>query len=230
MKKKDEDKGISFFSFKVLLPTMILTGSAIGSFYIYRLYFRRIPISRKIPESFYRKRSMLGRVISVGDGDNFHFYHTPGGIFAGWGWLRHAPPVNARKMNGHTIHVRLNGVDAPEGAHFGRPAQKWCDEALQWLRSYILGRKVRIKPLAMDQYQRTVAEAIIWTWTGSRNVSAEMLKNGWGVVYEAKTGAEFNGKEEWFRKLEAVSRKKKIGMFQDGEKLVTPGQYKKQYK
>lgn len=42
------------------------------------------------PGSF-RKRSIFGQVTRVGDGDNFHLYHTPGGRLTGWGWLRKVP-------------------------------------------------------------------------------------------------------------------------------------------
>lgn len=213
---------------QVILPSSILTSSILGGFFIYRKYLRRIPNSRKIPDYFFKSKKMVGKVTSVGDADNFHFYHTPGGIFTGWGWLRHSPKVNQRKIGGQTIHIRLCGIDAPEGAHFGKPAQKWSDEALLWLRNTILGRRIVVMPLAPDQYGRTVGDATIWTWTGRKNVSAEMLRNGWAMVYEGKVGSEFNGHEELFRKLEAESKRKRIGMFQS-KHYITPGEYKKMH-
>jgi hypothetical protein len=30
---------------------------------------------------------LFGTVTRVGDADNFHLFHTPGGRLAGWGWL-----------------------------------------------------------------------------------------------------------------------------------------------
>ncbi|CAN6654314.1 hypothetical protein TRVA0_027S00716 [Trichomonascus vanleenenianus] len=233
----DEGKGLKLGSFltpEVLVPTGLLTGTFIGSFYLYRSLFRRVPNASKLPESFFKRRTMLGRVTSVGDADNFHFYHTPGGVFGGWGWLRRAPEVTKLKrgeLTGKTIHIRLNGIDAPECAHFGRPAQPFSGEALEWLRGYIYNRRIRIKPLARDQYSRIVASAEIWTWTGRKDVSVEMVRNGWAMVYEGKTGSEFDGNEELLRRLEQAARKKRIGMFQKGAgKLVTPGQYKKMYR
>ncbi|ANB13178.1 Lcl3p [Sugiyamaella lignohabitans] len=221
---------VSFLSSQVLIPTTILCSTFGLGFYVYRSYLRRIPNSHKIPQSFFRKRSLYGFVTSVGDADNFHFYHTPGGIIGGWGWLRHAPKVNSRGLKGQTIHVRLCGVDAPEAAHFGKPAQPYSAEALDWLRGYVLGRHVRVMPLVNDQYGRTVGQASLWKWNGRRNVSKEMLRQGWAVVYEAKQGAEFNGQEAAFRKLEQASKNRKIGMFRKGTKsLVTPGEYKKKY-
>jgi endonuclease YncB( thermonuclease family) len=218
----------SFRSYETIISSTVICTTFIGGFYIYRAYFRRIPSANRIPDYFLRKRSMLGKVTSVGDADNFHFYHTPGGVFGGWGWLRHAPDINSRGLKDQTIHVRLCGVDAPEGAHFGKPAQMYSEESLEWLRSYILGRKVRIIPLARDQYQRVVSQATVWKLTGRKNISKEMLRNGWAVVYESRSGAEFNGYEEEFRYLELQSRRKKIGIFQKGIKhFVSPGEYKK---
>lgn len=63
----------------------------VGAFYIYYNFFRRIPSASYIRPSFFRKRSLFGRVTRVGDGDGFHLYHTPGGKFVGWGWLRKVP-------------------------------------------------------------------------------------------------------------------------------------------
>lgn len=225
-REKDRDK---HFTASVLLTSTLLCAGFIGGYSFYRSYLRRFPDTARLPSRMLRQRTLLGKVTSVGDADNFHFFHTPGGLWAGWGWLRKPPQTNVRGLKGKTIHVRLCGVDAPEGAHFGRPSQPYSDEALQWLRSYILGRRVRIRPLSKDQYSRTVAEAIVWKWTGRKNVSKEMVRNGWAVVYEGKTGAEFNGNEETFRKLEAAARKKRLGIFKKGAKIETPGEYKRKY-
>ncbi len=227
-----ESKGLtsSFYDPSTIIATSILTASVLGGFYIYKMYLRRIAESRKLPLSFMRHRTMLGYVTSVGDGDNFHFYHTPGGILAGWYWLRPVPKVNQRGLGKQTLHVRLCGVDAPERSHFGKPAQKWGDEALAWLRSYVLGRRVRVKPLSIDQYNRVVGKVTILKWNGRRDISAEMIRQGWGVVYEGKKTAEFDGNEHKYRRLEVKAKKKKLGIWQQGvKKVVTPGTYKRKY-
>lgn len=230
--KKDIQDGArpSIFSLNVLVPTVALTSTFLAGFYIYREYLRRIPTSVRLPDKLLKRRTLLGYVTSVGDPDNFRFYHTPGGRLAGWGWLRPVPSPNPRGLAQQTLHVRLNGVDAPECAHFGKPAQPYSDDALAWLRGYVLGKRVRILPLSKDQYQRTVCEAKIWTWTGRKNISAEMLRNGWATIYEAKTGAEFNGNKDYFLALEAEAKRKRKGIFQKGVKnLVTPREYKQKY-
>lgn len=72
---------------RTVIPTVLLTGTALLSARFYRSFLRRIPQAINIQPGFWRRRSLLGRVTSVGDGDNFRLFHTPGGRLAGWGWL-----------------------------------------------------------------------------------------------------------------------------------------------
>lgn len=217
------------FTLQSLFWNGVFCTSVLGSVVVWRRFLRRIPTAADVPDSILKKRTLLGYVVSVGDADNFRFFHTPGGYLAGWGWLRATPKVNERGITDQTIMVRLDGVDAPELAHFGKPAQRFSGEALAWLRGYVLGRRVRIVPLAKDQYQRLLAEARVWKWNGRRNVSRDMLRAGWCTVYEGKTGAEFNGLETQFRLLEQQARRKKIGIWSN-KHLETPAEYKRKYR
>ncbi|ONH65735.1 putative endonuclease LCL3 [Cyberlindnera fabianii] len=213
----------------VLLVSAALTSAILGSYKLYTVFLRPIQHVTHINQRAFRSQWLHGKVTSVGDGDNFHFFHTPGGIIGGWGWLRQLPRVNQRGLRHKTLHVRLCGIDAPERAHFGKPAQPYGDEAMAWLRSFILGRNIRVKPLSLDQYGRVVGKAMVRGWFGWKDVSQEMLKAGWCIVYEGKSSAEFDGCEELYRMEEAKSRKAKRGMFQ--KKVVqTPGQYKREHK
>ncbi len=233
----------------------------------YQSYLRRIPAVDHIAPGFYRRRSLFGKVTSVGDGDGFHLFHTPGGRLAGWGWLRRVPKdkkkLKGKTVSHHTPHplhihstpttnnhnpnhfpttqlsIRLAGVDAPEGAHFGRPAQPFAAEALSFLETYLRGARVRTFLHRRDQYERVVATAYVrkWPWFFlRRDVGLELLRRGLAVTYEGKTGAEFGGKriEERYRAAEALARKKGKGMW-EGEKkseevLETPGEFKKRMK
>lgn len=203
----------------------------LGSYSLYSRYFKRIKKATEIPSNCFHRKFLYGKVTSVGDGDNFHFYHLPGGVLAGWGWLRKVPEINKfKELKGKTIAVRICGADAPERAHFGRPKQPFGDEALYWLRNYILGRWVYIKPLHVDQYQRVVAKVLVLKWTGFKDVSEEMIKCGLATVYEAKAGAEFDGKEKLYRKRQAKAQKKKLGIWSLNKKdLLTPREYKNKY-
>lgn len=72
---------------RTVVPTVLLTTTILVSVRLYRSYLRRIPEATYIRPGFFRKRSLFGTVTRVGDADNFHLFHTPGGRIAGWGWL-----------------------------------------------------------------------------------------------------------------------------------------------
>ncbi|CRK37218.1 hypothetical protein BN1723_004276 [Verticillium longisporum] len=99
-------------------PVFLTAVGSLAAFMFYQSYLRRFAGAASIQENFFRKRSLLGRVTSVGDGDGFHLYHTPGGKLAGWGWFRKIPEGRSN-LKGETISIRLAGIDAPEGPHFG---------------------------------------------------------------------------------------------------------------
>ncbi|KAJ8103204.1 hypothetical protein POJ06DRAFT_65370 [Lipomyces tetrasporus] len=261
---------IPFFSLETFLESCALTGTVLvcGGFYF--RYLRRFQNALSIPQSFYtRGRTLSGRVVFVGDGDNFRLYHTPGGIFAGWDWLRRVPyeqywrpntstvkhrlfetgtpPLRARstdrqvqpqrlqqprprqrKLADETIHVRLCGIDAPECKSYGRPGQPFGPESRDWLRAYLLGRKVRIRLYSIDQYQRAVAKATVRSWTGPKDVSSEMLRAGLAVVYESKFQAAFGSSKEIYQREEQYARDHKNGMWKYGRTLSeSPAEYKK---
>lgn len=227
MSDEKNDTPVSILHPKVLLLSAGLTAGAILSYKMYTRYVRRIRTYLDLtPDILDRQRKLYGRVTRVGDGDNFRFYHTPGGVFLGWGWARHVP-MSRSALKDETLMIRLCGVDAPEAAHFGKPAQPYSAEALHWLQNYVNGRSVSITPFSIDQYKRVVARAQVWKWTGKKDVSAEMLRNGLGVVYESSYGAEFGNNESWYRKLEAAAKKKKRGLWSLGKKMVTPGEFKR---
>jgi len=165
-------------------------------------------------------------VTRVGDADNFHMYHQPGGKLLGWGWLRRIP--QKKDLKDKTIHVRLAGVDAPEGAHFGKSAQPYSAEALAWLRSYILDRPVRAYIYKRDQYERVVATVYVRRFLFRKDVGKEMLKAGLATVYEAKMGAEFGDFESKYRQAEEEAKKRKLGMWceKNRKNYESPRDYK----
>lgn len=222
---------VTLYNPLVLLYGLGTSISIIGGYTLYSKYFKRIQTAVDIPRNYLKTRWLYGKVTSVGDGDNFRFYHLPGGIFAGWGWLRKVPQVNKfKEVRGETISVRICGADAPERSHFGKPAQPYSEEALQWLRKYVLGRWLYIKPLSIDQYQRCVARVLVLKWTGFKDVSEEMIKAGLATVYEAKSGTEFDEREHIYRKSETKAKRKKKGMWSiDKKKFLTPREYKNKY-
>ncbi|KAM0283644.1 hypothetical protein ACHAQH_002423 [Verticillium albo-atrum] len=193
-------------------PVFLTAVGSLGAFMFYQTYLRRFAGAGSIQENFFRRRSLLGRVTSVGDGDGFHLYHTPGGKLAGWGWLRKIPEGRTN-LKGETISIRLAGIDAPEGPHFGRPGQPFAAEAQAHLSSYILHRRVRVHPHKRDQYNRIVATASIRPSLFKKDVGLEMLKQGLATTYEAKSGVEWGGKESVYRAAEAKAKAKKLGLW-----------------
>ncbi|KAK9368379.1 hypothetical protein V1509DRAFT_623901 [Lipomyces kononenkoae] len=268
---------IPLFSLETILESSMLTGTVLLCYAFYSRYLRRFPTALSIPQSLYAQgRTLSGRVVFVGDGDNFRLYHTPGGVFAGWDWLRQVPyehywypstsvmhrfrlrwiplprkptppderqtqqqqprlrllqrpqPRRPRKLSAETIHVRLCGIDAPECKSYGKSGQPFGPESRDWLRQYLLGRKVKIRLFSLDQYQRAVAKVTIRSWTGRKDVSSEMLRAGWAIVYESKFQAAFGTTKEMYQREEQYARANKNGMWKYGESLVeSPAEYKK---
>lgn len=82
---------IQFTEARNVIPIALITGGILLSVRIHRKYLRRIPEAIDISTKLLKRGSIFGRVTSVGDGDNFRIYHTPGGKLAGWDWLRKIP-------------------------------------------------------------------------------------------------------------------------------------------
>ncbi|TGO53797.1 hypothetical protein BOTNAR_0285g00020 [Botryotinia narcissicola] len=213
---------------RTLIPTILLTTTILVSTRFYRSYLRRIPEAAYIRPGFFRKRSLFGTVTRVGDADNFHLFHTPGGRLAGWGWMPGRKKLpEGKDLKNKTIHVRIAGVDAPEGAHFGKPAQPFSAEALIWLREYIQNRRVRAYIYKRDQYDRVVATVWVRRFLVRKDVGREMLRAGMATVYEAKMGAEFGDFEAQYRAIEEEAKRKKLGMWSGKKKdYESPRDYK----
>ncbi|KAF9084159.1 putative endonuclease lcl3 [Mortierella sp. AD031] len=214
-------------------PYLIATavfGISTAAVLFYRNRLRRIPSAAYLTPNMLKGRKILkGKVTSVGDSDNFRFYHTPGGIWAGWGWLRHVPS-GTKALKDKTLHIRIAGVDAPEGAHFGMPAQPFSAESLAWLRKELLGKTVTVQPYAKDRYERVVSMA----WYPSflpflpmKNVSKEMLKIGYGQIYR-QAGSQYGGLLKEFERIEKKAKKNKVGIWSQ-ETMVSAADHKKQY-
>ena len=133
---------------------------------------------------------------------------------------------------GEKISIRIAGIDAPEGAHFGLPAQPYSKEALDWLTAYILHRRVRVYVYKKDQYDRAVATVYVRRWLLRRDVGYRMLKLGLATVYEAKTGVEFGpGLEEKYRRAERLAKTTRKGLWGGAKKkdFESPRDYKTKY-
>jgi len=209
--------------------------STIGTVFVYRRFFRRIRNGDWItPDVFAKKRWIKGVVTTVGDADNFRLYHTPG---FGWRWpikFRRIPSTT-KDLKDETIHIRIGGVDAPEAAHFGRPAQPYAPEALAWLKNAIEGKTLYCQLMRRDQYSRIVAVVeqkplfLPGFLASGKSLSLEMLKAGWVTTYE-QAGAEYGewGKDEFLR-VEAEAKAARRGMWKLGTSGEKPSEYKRRH-
>lgn len=219
------------------MAASVMTAAVLSSRYIYVKYLRRIPNATAIRPSFWRRRSLFGRVTSVGDGDGLRLFHTPGGRLAGWGWFPgRRIPHTPKELKDQTISIRLAGVDAPEMAHFGKTAQPGSTEAFEYLTALVAKRRVRVYLHKKDQYERAVATVYVrrppFLWR--TDVSLQLLRLGLATVYEGKTGAEFGGDamEEKYRKMEQRARLWRRGIWgslgKEGDKpRESPMEFKK---
>ncbi|KIO30478.1 hypothetical protein M407DRAFT_69214 [Tulasnella calospora MUT 4182] len=211
-----------------------LLGSAgtFGLITVRRRFLKRIPNSDHVPPNAFEKRRWVKVDSSVGDGDNFRLYHTPG-LFWRWPIKLRRVPTETKALKDQTLHIRMAGVDAPEAAHFGKPGQPGAEEARLWLENKILGRRLWCQLVYRDQYKRTVAVPYVpyplipyWISRG-RNLSLLMLSSGWASVYE-QANAEYGqaGKEAHHR-VEEQAKKARRGMWAQGTNIELPGQFKK---
>ena len=207
----------NYTSPQTITACIITSAATLALARLYKTYLRRIPTVDYLKPGLFRRRSLYGYVTSVGDGDNFRLYHTPGGRLMGWGWLpgRRVKTFERKEVKDRTVHVRIAGVDAPELAHFGRPAQPHGQEALEWLKSFIQHRNVRAYPYRRDQYDRVVCTVYRRRFGFFQSdVGLNMLKRGLATVYEAKFGSEFGGKEQQYKDAEALAKSRKLGMWE----------------
>ncbi|KAK5689749.1 putative endonuclease lcl3 [Elasticomyces elasticus] len=208
---------------------------------LYKRFIRRIPTHEYLRPTDFRKRTFYGYVPSVGDGDNFHFFHTPGGRWAGWGWRSGKEVQNFSKVQireAGTIHLRLAAIDAPEMSHFGKPEQPFAPEALAALRELVLEKYVRVQFLRRDQYDRVVGLAWVYKWGfWKTDVCMVMLKTGMAGMYEGSYKVEWGDDEEGYRAAEKKAKERGVGMWQapglvermlgvEAKSLETPREYK----
>jgi endonuclease YncB( thermonuclease family) len=199
-------QALPIYAPEIVVPTVVLTATLLALHTFYRHRLRRISTVPQLPPSFLPShRSLFGTAVSVGDADNFRLFHTPGGRLLGWGWFRPIPSTRKDLTKAGTIHIRLAGIDAPECAHFGNPAQPYSSEAQTWLTNYVLGKRLRVTLLARDRYERVVCSVKIWKWGIQKNVSLEMVKAGWAEVY-VNHGAEYGGIEMELKKALDVAK------------------------
>lgn len=104
-----------------------------------------------VPLSYFREKVVLtGEISRVIDGDTVKFFH--------WSFLDgivgHFGEIKTRD----TMTVRLAGVDTPEKATSLSTGQPFSIEARDYLVDKLLGKRVSLKLLSRDRYNRILGE------------------------------------------------------------------------
>lgn len=189
----------------ILIPSLIYLAYKL----FYTSFYRYIHYSQ-IPRNGF---TFKGIVNKVGDGDGFKVVHIP------------ALRSNSTK-NIPSLSVRLAAIDAPEVRYFDRPDQPFAQEARLFLKKMIFGKKVYVKAIKLDLYNRILAIVYVrkslFQW---KIVNLEMIKAGLACVYESSY-TTFGGMENIFRREQEIAKYHKRGMWKDSS-VILPMEFKK---
>lgn len=185
-----------------------------------------------VPNDLFKANAKISaKVVKVSDGDTFRVRHT-GGVLPTMPRHLSKAEGGSKKLSESTLQIRIAAVDCPETAKFGSSGQAFGDEATRFVEDTIGGKKVTIKLLARDQYQRAVSTV---TYRGGplgmvkKDLSEELLKLGLAQVYR-QGGAQYDGSIDRWDKLESKAQQQKVGIWKGGKKAVDPAAYKKALK
>jgi endonuclease YncB( thermonuclease family) len=126
---------------------------------------------------------------------------------------------------GIEVTVRLVGIDAPKTSKKkNQPGQPFSQRAKIHLQKLVLDKTVEIEGYGLDRYSRFLGVVFI----DGKNVNLEMVKEGLAEVYRGKPPAGFDSQP--YRKAEQEARKNKHGMWSQGDKYISPKDWRKQQK
>jgi micrococcal nuclease len=120
------------------------------------------------------------------------------------------------------ITIRLVGIDAPELSNKKRKdGQPFSRQSTQHLVGLVLNKTVDIKSYGPDRYGRTLGEVFL----DGNNINIEMVKSGLAEVYRGTPAKGQNMDPYW--KAEEEAKKAGKGMWVQGNKYVSPREYRK---
>jgi endonuclease YncB( thermonuclease family) len=136
-------------------------------------------------------RTVTGTVTKVSDGDTIHV----------------TTPEKTK------LRVRVYGIDAPETpkinqrtGRVNKPGQPYGEESWKALEGKIMGKKIKLDIMDIDQYKRMVG--IIWI--GSRNINLEMVQEGYAEAYVEYLREPYKGQ---FLQAQQEARSAKRGIW-----------------
>lgn len=118
--------------------------------------------------------------------------------------VRDGDTVDVVDAAGETIRIRLHGIDAPEhGQRFNR-------ESAAYVKGVVGGRKVRIRRVDVDQFERLIGEI----WLGDQRVNGEIVRAGFAWHYR-----QYAGDDSELAQAEAEARHQGRGLWADDRPL-----------
>mmetsp|Transcript_619 Transcript_619/g.1256 ORF Transcript_619/g.1256 Transcript_619/m.1256 type:complete len:289 (-) Transcript_619:3116-3982(-) len=232
--KWDEWGGLSMaerYRLQGAVATLAALGCVVGVVGVWRMGWCRFRTAEDIPQGWIRRQATLrGRVVRVGDGDNFRMIHLP--------WIRRwvhrgSNSSLVRSANAEqSIHIRLAGVDAPECSHFGLAGQPFGPDARRWLHDFLDKRWVSVVLHERDQYRRIVGTAYVRPRGGifRQNVSVALVRAGYAVVFRGPQ-AQYGGALRALEVAERQAKRRAIGMWVRGpESVENPQTFKRHAK
>jgi endonuclease YncB( thermonuclease family) len=139
-----------------------------------------------------QENSYVGQTIDVSDGDTI--------------------TVKSEKYG--VVKIRLYGVDCPEAF------QVHGENAKQYTIAKSLHKRVRITPIDIDDYGRTVAVVMV----NGENLNEKIIAGGNGWVFRKYCHSEFC--ESWL-KIEELARNSRLGLWQH-KNPIPPWEWREQ--
>ena len=114
---------------------------------------------------------------------------------------------DGRPLSG--ARVRLLGVDTPEAAREGRPAECWAVEATEFTRGALDGRRARLVFDAASRVRDRFDRLLAYVEVGARDHNAALVREGHATTYRDATYAE----RARYLALEAEARANRRGQW-----------------
>ena len=132
--------------------------------------------------------------------------------------------VKAKSLS-KEITIRLVGIDAPEiSGKKNQPGQPYSRKARDYLNHLVLNKMVKIEEYGQDRYRRTLAVIYV----GDMNVNLRMVQVGLAEAYKGPPVKGFNPNP--YRYAEDKARYEGINMWSQGDKYISPKEWRKQQK
>jgi endonuclease YncB( thermonuclease family) len=126
---------------------------------------------------------------------------------------------------GIELRVRLAGIDAPEISRSKRDSdQPYSRQAKRYLTGLVLNKTINVDRYGLDSDNRVLGVVYV----GTKNVNLDLVKAGLAEVYRGKApkGLDLGP----YRQEENKARKAAKGMWSQGDKYISPKDWRKMNK